>query len=186
MFGSSDVETSCREFHDHLARRGCLPDERVRAERRRLYMTALAVLLGVAAIKIAVALARGRTNIAFLVILAIVFAIVCWKVVNRPRTRRGDETMQDLRRLFARLKDRALSLVPGGASADAVMLAAVFGVSALPQARFAYAHRLFRKSSKGSSDSGSSGGCGSSCGSSSGSSCGGGGGGCGGCGGGGD
>jgi uncharacterized protein (TIGR04222 family) len=183
MFQSADMESACREFEDHLTRRGCLPDERVRAERRRLYMTALAVLLGVAAIKIAVALARGRTNIVFLIVFAIVFAIVCWNVVNRRRTRRGDETMQDLQRLFARLRDRALSLVPGGASADAVMLAAIFGVTALPSARFAYAHRLFRKSK--SSDSSSGGGCGSSCGSSSGSSCGGGGGGCGGCGGGG-
>lgn len=186
LFDSSDVETACREFEDHLKRRGCLPTDEVRAQRRRLLVTALAVLLGVAAIKIAVALARGRTNIIFLIISAIVFTIVCWKVVNRRRTRRGDETMQDLQRLFERLKNRALSLVPGGANADAVMLAAVFGVTALPSSGFAYAHRLFRKSKKSSGDSGSSGGCGSSCGSSSGSSCGGGGGGCGGCGGGGD
>jgi uncharacterized protein (TIGR04222 family) len=184
MFNDREIEDACREFQDHLTRRGCLPNEDVRAQRRRLFMMALAVLLGVAAIKIAVALGRGRTNIVFLIVFAIVLTIVCWNVVNRRRTRRGDETMQDLQRLFARLEARALSLVPGGANADAVMLAAVFGVTALPSAGFAYAHRLFRKSK--SSDSSGGGGCGSSCGSSAGSSCGGGGGGCGGCGGGGD
>jgi uncharacterized protein (TIGR04222 family) len=185
MFGAPAVEAACREFEDHLVRRGALPNDAVRAQRRELFIGAVLVILGVAAGKIFVALGRGHTNVLFLVILAIVFIVVCRKVANRPRTRRGDELLQDLQRLFGRLRDRAVGLKPGGRDADATMLAAVFGVGALPATGFAYAHRLFPKSSKGGSNGGSS--CGSSCGSSSGSSsCGGGGGGCGGCGGGGD
>lgn len=185
MFSAPGIEATCRGLEDHLVRRGCLPNDAVRAQRRELFIAALVVLLGVAGVKIVVALARGHTNIAFLVVSAIVFVLICRRIVKRRRTRRGDELLHDLRRLFARLRDRARNLSPGGANADAALLAAVFGVAALPASGFGYAHRLFRKSSKSDSGGGSS--CGSSCGSSSGSSsCGGGGGGCGGCGGGGD
>ena len=187
MFKAPSVEAACSEYDASLSRAGLLPDLDVRAQRRSLLGTALLILLGVAAIKIFVALGRGHTNIVILCIFALAFSGLAIKVVRRRRTRRGDMMVQDLRRLFGRLRDRSLTLAPGGATADAALLAAVFGVAALPFTGFAYAHRLFRKSTSDSSGGGSS--CGSSCGSSS-SSCGGGGGGsgsgCGGCGGGGD
>jgi hypothetical protein len=101
--------------------------------------------------------------------------------IAMPRlTSRGRTLLADLRRLFARLRERAPRLTPGGASADAALLAAVFGVAALPTA-FAYAQALYPRAASTSSSWSSS--CGASCGSSCGG--GGGGGGCGGCGGGG-
>jgi uncharacterized protein (TIGR04222 family) len=141
MFKAPGIEATCREFQDHLTRRGALPNDAVRAQRRELFIAAVLVLLGIAGGKIAVALGRGHTNIAFL-IFAIVFVFVCRRIVNRPRTRRGDETLEDLQRLFKRLSDRAVNVSPGGSSADAALLAAVFGVGALPSDGFGYAHRL--------------------------------------------
>ena len=185
IFKAHSVQVACREFESHLTRRGFMADEAVRAQRRALLGAALAILFGIAGIKVFVALGGGHTNIAFLLIMATAFTIVCVKVAKRPRTRRGDLVLEDLRRLFARLRARAPAMRSGGATAEAVLLAAVFGIAALPSPAFAYAHRLFRKSANDTS--------GSSCGGSScGSSCGGGGsggdsggGGCGGCGGGG-
>lgn len=182
-----------------LMRLGLLPDDEATAARTRLLRVALLVLLGVAGTKIVVALARGRTNILFLILEAIVFCVLVYKVMYPFRTRAGDALLDELRTLFAGLRDRAGSLTLGAAAQDVALLAAVFGTSALPPA-FA-SDRLFRRAQAGAASNSSS--CGAACGSTTGSwsggdssggsdsgssdgggggGCGGGGGGCGGCG----
>ena len=71
----------------------------------------------------------------------------------------------------------------GGATNEALMLAAVLGIHALPAEAFPFVHQVYPKPMSSSSSGGDGGSWGSSCSSSGGSSCGGGGGGCGGCGG---
>lgn len=183
IFRDGVLTAACDSYAATLRRQGLLPDDEARAARRRRQMVAFAVLFGLAAAKIAVAVGRGRTNVGFLIVLAALFGVIVWKSSDPFRTARGSTLLADLRHLFRRLKARAGSLRPGGATAEAALLAAVFGVSALPAATFPYARRVYApRRSSGSSDSSWSG---SSCG---GGSCGGGGGGggCGGCGGGGD
>jgi len=108
-----------------------------------------------------------------------VACILANKIYNPHRTPAGDALLADLRTLFARLKERAHTLRPGGRSSEVALLMAVFGVRALSPIGFPYARQLFPKATASTSSST----CGSACG----SSCGGGGcgGGCGGCGGGG-
>jgi uncharacterized protein (TIGR04222 family) len=174
ILGAPSIERACDNYQRTLTRLGLLPDEETRAARHRRLAAALLILLGMAAAKIAVALSRGRTNIVFLVILAVISCIIAYRLIQRLRTRRGDAVLADLQKLFARLKDRASSLRAGGATSEVALLTAVFGLSALPEDRFPYARRLYPKAAT----------VGSSCGASCGSSCGGGcGGGCGGCGG---
>jgi uncharacterized protein (TIGR04222 family) len=178
IFGVSALEAACDQYDARLTQLGLLPGPDQKSARRRLLSVALLVLLGLSVAKIVVALGRGRTNVGFLVVLTLVASVIA-AIVVRPRlTARGARVLADLRRLFRRLRDRAETLRPGGATADAALLAAVFGLAALPSAGFAFARQLYPKAS--SSTGGS---CGSSCG----SGCGGGGdgGGCGGCGGGG-
>ena len=180
VFGNDELAAACGDYERRLTGLGLLPDRARKAARRRLLMAALIVLVGFSAAKIVVALARGRSNIVFLIVLTIVAAVVAMAIATPRLTARGRALLADLRRLFGRLRERAPRLAPGGATADAALLAAVFGIAALPAA-FAYARALYPKAASGSSS-------GSSCGSSGGSSCGGGGGGgggCGGCGGGG-
>jgi uncharacterized protein (TIGR04222 family) len=176
-FTSPAILSTCQEYKDTLQRLGLLPDESI--VRARLWRLSVAVILltGVAALKILIALQRGRTNIFFLVLLAVFFVFVAIRVHNPLRTRRGDALLADLRNLFSSLKARAARLRPGGETADAALLMAVFGLDALPAALFPYAKRFQPRSTASSTSS-----CGSACGSSCGSSCGGGGG-CGGCGG---
>lgn len=179
-FHDAGLTTATDQLRLDLARAGLLPDESVRSARNGRALLAIGLMTAIAVVKILVALARGRHNVALLVILAVVFAIAAAIVVHRPRTVRGDRLLADLRKLFGGLKDRAETLKAGGASAEAALLAAVFGIGALPGLEYGFVHALYPKASAGSSSS-----CGtSSC--SSGSSCGsscGGGGGCGGCGG---
>ena len=165
------------ECEPELVRRGLLPDDVQKASRKRLWVASAGLLGLVAAAKIAVALARGHSNVGFLAGLAVVFAALTAYVTQPRLTPAGQALVGDLRTLFAGLKDRASSLRPQSGGTDLALLVAVFGVgAALPV--YPETERLFPRVSP--SDGG--GGSDSSCGSSSGGSCGGGGGGCGGCG----
>lgn len=187
IFDDQMLKDACEEYRLALQNRRLLPDDSIERARRKRFVVALLILLGVGGIKIVVALSRGRTNITFLVILMVVAVALATKVSFPRLTARGAAMLEDVRTLYGGLKDRALSIRPGGATVEAAMLAAVFGVGALAGDAYAYTTGLFPRVKSSSSSSGSSS-CGSSCGSSSdsssGSSCGGGGcgGGCGGCG----
>ena len=179
VFKDGRLDETCRPFAENLQEHGLLPDETAKKRRWTATMLALLLLLGVSGIKLAVALQRGKHNVIFLIVVTVIAVVVAWRVGNPRVTLRGKAFLEDLRLLYRGLKDRASSVHSGGATAEALMLAAVFGLAALPVASFAYSRSLFPKAQSSTS------GCGTSCGSSCGSSCGGGGcgGGCGGCGG---
>lgn len=174
--GDALLVRHCDGYHAELEKRRMLPDEQQRAARSRMLWIAIGVLWLVALARIAQAVIGGRSNIWFLVGLAVLAAVVAALVVRTRRTRLGERVLDDLRRLFGGLRRRRAQLAPGGASNEAALLVAVFGLAALPPA-FADVRSALAPPTSG--DGGSSGSD-----SSSGSSgCGGGGGGCGGCGG---
>jgi uncharacterized protein (TIGR04222 family) len=171
------------ECEPQLVRAGLLPDESIKSKWAGLRTMAILLLGTVAALKVAIAVSRGRTNVAFLIILSALFVFVIYRVTSPFRTAAGNAMLDDLRTLFAALKMRAATLGwgAGRTGSEMALLAAVFGTGALPAG--VPLDTVFRKPEQKSSGScGSS--SGSSCGSSGGSSCGGGGcgGGCGGCG----
>jgi uncharacterized protein (TIGR04222 family) len=170
------VERACALYRARLERLQLMPDAAMRARRYRWFALAAALLLGVALGKIAIAFGRGRYNVGFLIILTAIGLGVVWFLVRHPRTHLGNRMLKDLQRLFRALRQRAATLRAGAMTSDAMLLAAVFGISALPAAGFVDFLRVYKKAAS------SDGGCGSSCGSGCGG--GGGGGGCGGCGGG--
>jgi uncharacterized protein (TIGR04222 family) len=167
------VERACAPYQAQLEQMQLMPDAVMRARRYRWFVFAAALLFAIAAIKIGIAIGRGRSNVLFLIILTVIAVGAVWVLVRRRRTSLGDRIIKDLRRLFGALRQRASSLRPGAMTSDAVLLASVFGLSALPATGFADLLRVYKKSAS------SGGGCGTSCGSGCG---GGGGGGCGGCG----
>jgi hypothetical protein len=180
----------CEEYKKTLQRDGLLPDDSINRLRQLQFVAAVLVLVLIGGVKIVVALQRGRTNLAFLIILIIVAIVVAAKVAFPRLTSAGQAMLTDIQNLYSGLKDRAFSIHPGGATIEASMLAAAFGLGALEGSSFLYAQTLFPHQKKSSSSwwsssnsSCGSAGCGSSCSSGCGSSCGGGcGGGCGGCG----
>ena len=178
IFVEPALLTACEGYHETLTRLGLLPDKETAQARRRRLLFALAVLIGLAGAKAYVGLTRGRP-IGFLILFTLVFSALAVGMHNPRETARGRALLQDLRRLFARLKERAGTLRPGASPAETALLAAVFGLGALPEERFPWAKSLFPKASRGWNTVSSWGSyCGSSCG---GGGCGGG---CGGCGGG--
>jgi len=134
-------------------------------------------LLAGGAIKVGYALLHGHTNVAFLVALTGFALFLVFEAFRRRRTSAGDRALSDQQTLFGRLKNRAKRLAADGATDEAVIVAAAFGLSELPTSGNAFLSNLKRQLSKNQNSSGScSSGCGSSCG---GGGCGGG---CGGCG----
>ena len=179
LLESASIKAGCKEYQDKLQQLRLLPDKALEDARTNRLLLALVVLFGVAFIKIILATMRGRQNIWYLVILAVVFGYLAIKNYNPTRTVLGNIVLTDLRTLFASLKARSAMIQSGGATGEVALLLAIFGTSALPASRFPII-RLFEERRRTTETSGGAGGCGSSCSS---SSCGGGGGGCGGCGG---
>ena len=184
MFDDSKLQPTCYEYEETLKRVRLLPDNSIMLVRRLICACAILILAGVGLTKLIVAFSRGRTNVWFLIILIIVAIGITAKLSFPRLTQSGKAMLEDLKRLYFGLKERASFLRPGGATLEPMMLAAVFGVGALAGEGFAYTKSLFPRALKSSSTSAGSSSCGSSFGSSCGSSCGGGGcgGGCGGCG----
>ncbi|MBL8020915.1 MAG: TIGR04222 domain-containing membrane protein [Leptospirales bacterium] len=187
---SSEASSIFKLTHhaDHVARslesKGLIPDEDMRMRRFMIKLAVMVTIGGVAVVRIFQALSHGRVNFIFLIVLALVGLFLIWRYDPR-RTPAGDRVLAGIKRLLTRL--RYTRVKPGGGN-DALLLAAAFGLAALPS-EYSYAREWFPKSdSTWSSSSGAStgSGCGSSCGSS-GDSGGdsGGSSGCGGCGGGG-
>lgn len=178
IFDDATLEIACDPYQETLKREQLLPDESVQQRRLMLTVAAFFILGGVGGIKVFIALERGRTNVAFLIILMVIAILIAIKVSSPRLTARGAALLADVQTLYAGLKDRATFIRPGGATVEAMMLAATFGVGALAGDAFAYTQILFPRPQKAATGAS----CGSTCGGSCGSSCGGGGG-CGGCGG---
>jgi uncharacterized protein (TIGR04222 family) len=145
-----------------------------------LLLASIGLLDSIAVIKICIALSRSHTNIAFLVVLALLAPVCLCLVTIRHRTSLGDRTYRLLASTFQPLKDRRTSLELNQTNSELTFLVAVFGITALPDT-YCSMMRALKIHPPGQAGS-SSGGCGSACGG--GGGCGGGGcgGGCGGCG----
>jgi uncharacterized protein (TIGR04222 family) len=172
-FSDSGCIFAAESYIPPLEKLGLLPDDALRARRSKILGLALAVLLGVALIKIAVAFSRGHTNVGFLIVLAAVFTFVAYRIVCPRLTASGRALLDHLRFLFGPLSNRPSNDLTEN---DIALLAAVFGITAVPQDIFPYASALYPKAAASVSSS-----CGTGCGSTGGGGgCGGGGGGCGG------
>lgn len=154
---------------------GLMPDDALRGARRRRLVAAVVALGVLAAVKIAVAFSRGHSNVAFLVIEAVVFGVIACRLTIRHRTPAGDRALKYLTQTFEPVRDRTRSMAHPPPD-DVAIIGAVFGLGALVNVPSANVTILQPRKD----GSGCGGGCG---GSGDGGGCGGCGGGCGGCGG---
>jgi uncharacterized protein (TIGR04222 family) len=173
------VAAACAEYERDLETKGLVLGQGDRFAASAAFTVVLLVLVGVGGARLIQGFVRGHSNIIFLLLLGAVAVWIAHKLDFGPATPAGRHALNSLQTLTERVKRQIDKLRAGGATNEALLLAAVFGIYALPAA-FSFVEQMFPRSRPGRSD-------GSSCGSSScGSSCGGGGscgGGCGGCGG---
>jgi hypothetical protein len=145
-------------------------------------------ILALGGYKFAAAIYHGRTNLSFLIVLAIAGVVIALIAGRLPRvTKLGNAYLERLKLAFGPAGGHPAVAAPnsrGAAGVDPLLLAVgVFGTAALAGTAYSYYNDAFRKSENAA-------GCGSGCGTCSSSSCSSGdsgsscGGGCGGCGGG--
>lgn len=178
FFDSRTIRTTTVEYKETLQRLRLLPDKEISRVRVLLLSAVLAILVGFALASAIAAAMRGRYNILFLILLTAIFCAIAIRHYNPFRTALGDALLADVQTLFQSLKSRASMIRSGGATGEAALLMAVFGINTLPSATFPAA-REFEDKRRSKSTSCAGHGCSttSCCG---GSSCGGGGSGCGG------
>jgi uncharacterized protein (TIGR04222 family) len=171
------IEPYAASYEQSLRAQGLLADPEQQGSGCGTWLTGAAVIAGLGGYKLAVAVARGRHNVGFLILMGIVGLVLLGAVCFRSRrlTARGQAYLRQVQLAFEGLKRRAPHLAPGVPDPALALLVGVFGVAALTGTPYDYYNRMFRQSESSGGSCGS--GCGSSCG---GGGCGGGG--CGGCG----
>lgn len=178
----ADMLPSCRAYLDTLKRQELLVGPPLLRRRERITGAARYLLLTVAAVKAVIAISRQHYNLLFLALLLVIFLLMLRGLRTQATSWSAQRLLTDLRMLFGRLNMRSSRLHAGSSSADMALLAAIFGLGALPLSVYAYVAELYpvpRQNTGGDSSSGSSGDASSGGGDGGGSS-----GGCGGCGGG--
>ena len=179
----ADMLPSCRAYQETLTQQELLVGPPLLRRRERITWAAHWLLLTVAAVKAVIAISRQHYNLLFLALLLAIFLLMLRGLRTQASSWSAQRLLTDLRMLFGRLNQRAARLQAGSSSADMALLAAIFGLGALPLSVYAYVAELYPvprhssdSSSGGTGDSSSGGGDGGGDG---------GGSGCGGCGGGG-
>jgi len=180
IYSDTDITEKAEDVGDRLRAGRLLPDEQQISYRRKLFLWGAFALWIVSGTKIYLALQRGHRNVAFLIILTVVFTFVVRKVTHPHRTAAGEKELNNLKAVFGNLYEGRGRLQLHTGTNELVMLLAIFGLSALPAAAADMVAPLNLRPVSGTGS-----GCGGSTdgGSCGGGSCGGGcGGGCGGCG----
>ena len=182
-----DFGRFCMPLEASLLRLGLLATQAMCEAAARVRWSLLTLIFGLGFYKFAVALSRGRTNVEFLLIMAVIATILAFKMFKTPRlSKRGREYLKRLQAQMRPVSDESSPDFDGGDLAFQVALLGSVALAGTMYAEYAEALRPPQSSfgdSTGGCGGGSSsdGGCGGG-----GSDGGGGGGGCGGCGGGGD
>jgi uncharacterized protein (TIGR04222 family) len=157
---------------------GLIADDAEYARRLPVFLAVAGALLAMSVLKISVALQAGHSNIGFLVVLTVAALVAAIVIFRRRRTSAGDRALADQRTLFAQLKGRVKQLAARGATHEAVLIAAAFGLAALPGAAYPFADEVRRQAQYGAAgcgagsagdgsgggNSGGCGGCGGGCG----------------------
>ena len=185
LAAQAEMLPSCRAYHETLTQQELLVGPPLLRRRARITWPAHWLLLTVAAVKAVIAISRQHYNLLFLALLLAIFLLMLRGLRTQATSWSAQRLLTDLRMLFGRLNQRASRLQAGSSSADMALLAAIFGLGALPLSVYAYVAELYPVPRQGTGSDSSSGSAGDS---SSGGGDGGGdggGSGCGGCGGGG-
>jgi uncharacterized protein (TIGR04222 family) len=179
LFKNTALRSECdRAYAPVLAGLGVMLDGQVLRRMRFCSYAILGILWLTAGIKIEVAWQGGHSNIGYLGLLMVAFTWVTFWMSEVRRTRRGDLFLQHMSTLLSDSLQTQSSGAPRVGGNELMILAAVFGLTALPATAFPQAKMLFARAVKSGSTCGST--WSHSCGH---GGCGGGGGGCGGCGG---
>ncbi len=140
---ATEAKAACEEYARRLVDTGTWTSRESRARRELACWVASALLVVVAAVKLVVALSRGRTNVGFLFGLALIATLLSVSIGRHAGVDRSRQWLRGLRTMLTELPARAKGLAPGGATAELSLLAAVFGLEFVPLSLFPPRDALF-------------------------------------------
>jgi uncharacterized protein (TIGR04222 family) len=183
IFGdlTSTVQRHCNEYRRQFEQDGLMTTAAMKNASLVGLMASLAIILGLGGFKLIDALNEGRSNVGFLIAMAIVSCIILVFIcVHRGVTRLGRRYLEEVQREFADLRafDEEIKMSASKTASTGFLAMGIYGASVLVGTQYSYVITALEKvASKGGGLGTGGGGCG-------GGGCGGGGCGGGGCGGG--
>ena len=167
IFKNQTLVAQCNNtYQPYLEKLGLLPSDEIKTRRAKNFAIAAGILFLFGFGKILYALSTGHSNIIFLFILNAAAIGIAYAISFPRLTTLGKNILEDLRALHSASRTRY-----NRPATEALMLAAVFGLGALPSDEYAYTRKIFPQSYGSSSSSCGSSSCSSSSCSSGGSSC---------------
>jgi len=110
MFDDSRLKSTLKQYEETLKKVRLLPDESITLGRTVIFGTALLILTGVGLSKLYLALARGRPNVCFLIILVIVAVVFAAKQSFPRLTETGNVVLEGVRNLYSgNIKSRSVT-----------------------------------------------------------------------------
>ena len=174
-----DAEAVFEGYRAELVRDGLLAGPTTFGLRLIPFGASALMVVGVGLLKLGIALSEGRHNVGYLMLMMVGFFLLSVLLYRSRNTRSGAAMLGDLEGMFRQLRAQADALPKGTAANEVALLGAVFGIAALPEARFPGVYALQpppdtsnsnnstwnnRSWSSGSSSSGRSSGSGRGCG----------------------
>lgn len=126
------VEPELREMENNLARQGLTLSAEQKKSLRNLQILALLLIAGLGVTKLAVALARGKTNVGYLLVLLALYTLAIVFFLRTPRIAPAGQAYLDwLRESHDELAQRTTSGKTHEVS-DLVLAAGIFGPPVIP------------------------------------------------------
>lgn len=120
------------EMDRRLVDRGLLTSPEQRSRLRQILFAAWLAIFGLGCVKLLVALARGRTNVGFLVLLLIGFTVLVFWLLRLPRRLpAGDRYLKWLQEAYSGLR-RPLEIGERDSARDLSLAAGIYGLAAVP------------------------------------------------------
>jgi len=123
---AAPVRAATAEIEQSLQRSGLVISDATDAARRRARRWVLALLLGLAAARVAQTLLAGNSNLMFLVLMSLLVLLIGSMMGRARLTRSGTRCLDQLRVLLADLARQGDRLKPGSSGRDMALLAAMF------------------------------------------------------------
>jgi|AraplaMF_Col_mMF_1032025.scaffolds.fasta_scaffold00126_45 uncharacterized protein (TIGR04222 family) len=136
MQSSAAAEDTFAAYRAELIRHGLLAGPKTFGVRLIPFCVCALIAAGTGVLKLGIAISEGRKNIWFLIGMLAIFSLISVALYRKRGTRSGNAMLSDLENLFRPLHANAETMPTGNASSDVAMLAAVFGIPALPEVRF--------------------------------------------------
>lgn len=150
------VKESCNSYEQGLQGEQLLVGPEAKSRASQIACMGALLILGLGGYKLVVALAKGHSNVLFLIMMCFVAVLILQRISSPRFTLRGRKYLQNLEAAFGQWKENASQI----AESQLFLLMGIFGATVLSDTTYDYFRQMFSKGNSGSCGGGCGGGCG--------------------------